>query len=75
MNRRIYDFRPPSVDHYVGWFRDYYGPTVRAFSALDSKGQVALASDLKELCESRNVSGDGTMVEPSAYLEVVAVRR
>lgn len=73
--RRIYNFRYPSSDHYIGWFREYYGPTVRAFGALDAEGQDALAEDLKELCESRNVSGDGTMVVPSDYLEAVAVKR
>jgi ubiquinone/menaquinone biosynthesis C-methylase UbiE len=75
VTRRTYNFRYPSTDHYVGWFRDYYGPTVRAFAALEPEGQEALARDLKELCESRNVSGDGTLVAPSDYLEVVAVKR
>ncbi len=73
--RRTYNFRYPSVGHYVGWFREYYGPTVRAFASLEPKGQEALAGDLKELCESRNISGDGTLVAPSDYLEAVAVRR
>jgi ubiquinone/menaquinone biosynthesis C-methylase UbiE len=75
MTRRIYNFRYPSADHYVGWFREYYGPTVRAFAALDAEGREALARDLKELCESRNASGDETLVVPSDYLEAVAVRR
>src|SRR3712207_4458635 len=73
--RRTYNFRYPSVEHYVGWFREYYGPTVRAFAALDPEGQEALAADLRELCASRNVADDGTLVAPSDYLEVVAVRR
>ena len=73
--RRTYNFRYPSVEHFVGWFREYYGPTVRAFAALDPGGQEALADDLRELCESTNVSGDGTLVAPSDYLEAVAVRR
>ena len=72
--RRTYNFRYPSADHYVGWQREYYGPTVRAFAALDAEGQEALAADLGELCESRNVSGDGTLVAPSDYLEAVAIR-
>ena len=72
--RRTYNFRYPSAEHYVGWFREYYGPTVRAFAALDAEGQDALAADLGELCESRNVSGDGTLVAPSDYLEAVAIR-
>ena len=34
----------------------------------------SLAGDLKELGESRNVSGDRTLVAPSDYLEAVAVK-
>jgi len=48
---------------------------VVAFAALDAEGREALARDLEELCESRNVSGDGTLVAPSDYLEAVAVKR
>jgi ubiquinone/menaquinone biosynthesis C-methylase UbiE len=73
--RRIYNFRYPSAEHFVGWFREYYGPTVRAFAALDAEGQDALAHDIKELVESHNVADDGTMVVPSEYLEAVAIRK
>ena len=73
--RRTYNFRYPSAEHFVDWFRNYYGPTVRAFAALDAGGQDALARDLRALLEERNVSGDGTLVVPSDYLEAVAVRR
>ena len=73
--RRTYNFRYPSADHYVEWFRAYYGPTNRAFGALDEAGREALAQDLKDLVNERNVSGDETMVVPSDYLEAVAVKR
>jgi ubiquinone/menaquinone biosynthesis C-methylase UbiE len=73
--RRTYNFRYPSAEHFVGWFREYYGPTVRAFAALDEEGQEALARDLKALIDERNIADDGTMVVPSDYLEAVAVRR
>ena len=73
--RRTYFFRYPSAEHFVEWFRDYYGPTVRAFAALEPEGQEALASDLKALLEDRNTSGDETLVVPSDYLETIAVRR
>ena len=73
--RRSYTFRYPSAEHFVAWFRDYYGPTVRAFAALEPEGQDALAQDLRELLDSRNTSGDGTLVVASDYLEAVAVRR
>jgi ubiquinone/menaquinone biosynthesis C-methylase UbiE len=73
--RRTYHFRYPSAGHFVGWFREYYGPTVRAFAALDPSGQEALAHDLEELLDNWNTSGDETLVVPADYLEVVAVRR
>lgn len=47
---------------------------MRAFAALEPKGQEALARDLQELLESRNTSGHETLVVPSDYLEVVTVK-
>lgn len=73
--RQTYIFRYPSAEHFVGWFRDYYGPTVRAFAALDAEGKESLARDLEALINERNVADDGTMVVPSHYLQAVAVRR
>ncbi len=72
--RRNYAFRYPSAEYFVGWFRNYYGPTLRAFEALDPEGQDALARDLQGLLEDWNTSGDETLVVASDYLEVVAVR-
>jgi ubiquinone/menaquinone biosynthesis C-methylase UbiE len=73
--RRTYAFRYPSAEYFVEYFRNYYGPTVRAFAALEPEGQEALARDLQELLESQNTSGDETLVVRSDYLEAVAVRR
>ena len=73
--RRTYTFRYPSAQHYVEYFRTYYGPTLKAFEALDEDGREELARDLEELLRRFNVSGDGTLVVPSDYLEVVAIRR
>ncbi len=74
-NRRSYVFRYPSAGHFVEWFRDYYGPTVRAFAALDPEGREALAEDLMDLLGRWNISGDETLVVSSDYLEAVAVKR
>jgi ubiquinone/menaquinone biosynthesis C-methylase UbiE len=73
--RRTYVFRYPSAQYYVEYFREYYGPTLKAFEALDAEGRETLERDLKSLIEDRNTSGDETMVVPSDYLEVVAVKR
>lgn len=73
--RRSYVFRYPSAEYFVEYFRNYYGPTLRAFESLDSNGREALKSDLEELIGFWNISGDETIVMPSDYLEVVAIRR
>ncbi len=75
MTRRSYVWRYRSAGHFVEYFRSYYGPTLKAFESLDADGQEALAKDLEELFERWNTSGDATLVVPSGYLEVVAVRR
>ncbi len=73
--RRTCFFRYPSAAYFVEYFRDYYGPTLKAFESLDEAGRDALARDLEELLDDWNTSGDETLVVPSDYLEVVAVKR
>jgi ubiquinone/menaquinone biosynthesis C-methylase UbiE len=75
VTQRSYMFRYPSTEHFVEYFRSYYGPTLKAFESLDLDRQEALAEDLEELLERWNISGDATIIVPSDYLEVVAVRR
>jgi len=74
-SRRSYVFRYPSARHFVEHFRSYYGPMNKAFESLDAAGQDALAQDLEALLEDWNTSGDETIVVPSDYLEVIAVKR
>jgi ubiquinone/menaquinone biosynthesis C-methylase UbiE len=71
--RRNFVFRYESADHFVQVFRDYYGPTFKAFSALDRERQAALATDLRQLCEQLRTPGQGLAV-PGEYLEVVIER-
>ena len=75
LTKRLYPFHypfPPSevVEH----FRTYYGPTNRAFNALDDAGGDALRRDLERLWDEHNTDTDGTTSIESEYLEVVAVR-
>lgn len=59
----------------VELFRAAYGPTVRAFEALDEDGRASLQADLTALWSGAHRAGaTGTEVD-SAYLEVVAVRK
>ena len=73
--RHSYAFRSLSAQHLIESFRTYYGPVHKAFESLDAAGQDAFARDLEELLHNWNISGDETVVAPSDYLEVVAVRR
>jgi len=56
-------------------FRTYYGPMNKTYGALDAEKQAAFTRDLLALMERDNRSGDGTLVLPSEYLEVVIERR
>jgi len=76
MMRRCYpSFKYPfGVPEVVEFFRQFYGPTNRAFAALDADGQVALRRDLEQLWSEHNRATDGsTWIEPE-YLEVIAIR-
>lgn len=66
-----YPFPPAEV---VEFFRAYYGPTNRAFAALDAAGQGALRQDLEQLWAGNNRASDGSTYVEAEYLEVVATR-
>jgi hypothetical protein len=66
-----FPFSPAEV---VEFFRMYYGPTQRAFDALDANGQAGLRSDLEQLWSEHNEVTDGTTHLESEYLEVIATR-
>lgn len=67
----FYPFSPAEV---VEHFRLYYGPTQKAFAALDEVGQAALRSDLEKLWSENNRATDGTTEVASEYLEVIATK-
>jgi ubiquinone/menaquinone biosynthesis C-methylase UbiE len=75
MIRRMitFDF-PVSPEEVVEQFRLYYGPTQKAFEALDAAGQAALRNDLEQLWAENNSMTDGSTRVESEYLEVIAVR-
>jgi len=68
-------FRYRSAEHMLEIFRSFYGPVLKAFAALDSAVQPLLARDLLALLGRFNRAGDGTLVAPSEYLEIVITKR
>lgn len=72
---RRFTFRYRSPAHWLEVFRTYYGPINKAYAALDAARQEAFTQDILALIARDNRSGDGTMVLPCEYLEVVIERR
>jgi SAM-dependent methyltransferase len=68
-------FRYRSPRHWVELFRGYYGPVLKAFAAIDPNARKALEADLYALLDELNLAKDGTLVVPSAYLEVVIAKK
>jgi ubiquinone/menaquinone biosynthesis C-methylase UbiE len=75
MESRTFAFRYRSPEHFVEIFKNYYGPTLKAFAALDEVNQQGLRDDLLALIRWMNHAEDGTMVVPSEYLEIAIIKR
>jgi ubiquinone/menaquinone biosynthesis C-methylase UbiE len=63
-----------SADHFLDFFRTYFGPTKVAYERVGSDGEEALTADLRAYLEESNTAGDRALVLQSEYLQVVATR-
>ncbi|RZU02242.1 class I SAM-dependent methyltransferase [Rivibacter subsaxonicus] len=68
---RRFNFRYRSPQEMVDVFRNYYGPVLKAFGALEPAAQATLSEELLALIGRFNRAEDGTVVLPSEYLEIV----
>jgi ubiquinone/menaquinone biosynthesis C-methylase UbiE len=73
--RKTFVFRYESAAHFVDTFRRFYGPTHKAFEALDPERQAALDRDLNALLDAHDQSRNGALAVPGEYLEVVLQKR
>ncbi len=71
VERKLFPFRYRSAAHFVQVFRDWYGPTHKAFAALDTAGQAVLERDITALLNEFDIGGGRGLVAPSEYAEVV----
>lgn len=69
--KKDFVFRYESADHFIDVFRKFYGPTYKAFEALDAEHQEALADDIARLIGTRNRGRGGAAAIPGEYLEIV----
>src|SRR6476659_274312 len=63
-----------SADHYIEFFRTYFGPTQTAYERVGPEGEQALTDDLRSVLEGANTAGDRAMVLEAEYLQMIAIR-
>ena len=73
--RRHFVFRYQSAEHFFDTFTTYYGPTFKAWGALDDEGRTSFRDQLVALANECNRDTRGALAVPSEYLEVVAHAR
>jgi SAM-dependent methyltransferase len=74
-NSKHFVMRYRSPEHFVGFFREFYGPVHKAFAALEGERQEALKADLLATIAQFDTATDGTMRVPSEYAEIVVTTR
>lgn len=75
VQRRNFVFRYETAQHFLDVFRQFYGPTLKAFAALDTSAQAALADDIRQLVlQFRSPANPKTAAIPAEYLEIVIKR-
>lgn len=62
-----------SADHYLDFFRTYFGPLKAAFDKVGPEGAPALEADLRAYLEEINENEHALVLEPD-YLQIVAIR-
>jgi ubiquinone/menaquinone biosynthesis C-methylase UbiE len=74
VSKRQFVFRYRSAEEFFETFRIYYGPTLKAWDALDETGRASFRAGIVALATEMNRDTRGTLAVPSDYLEVVAHR-
>lgn len=63
-----------TADHYIDFFRSYFGPIKTAYEKVGPEGEAALTEDLRTMLEESNTAGDRALVLEPEYLIAVATR-
>jgi len=63
-----------SADHFLEFFRTYFGPIKVAFERVGPDGEAALEADLRSYLEESSIGDERALVVEPEYLRVVATR-
>jgi SAM-dependent methyltransferase len=75
VTERAFSFRFPTAEDFVSFFRIQYGPTLKAFAALEGDARDALERDLVALARRCDRLGGDAVAIPATYTEAVAIKR
>jgi ubiquinone/menaquinone biosynthesis C-methylase UbiE len=75
VEERTFTFRFRWAEEFVTFFRTWYGPTLKAFAALEGSARDALESDLVALAHRFDRLGGDAIAIPATYIEAVALKR
>jgi len=77
VTERTFTWRFAAPEEFVEFFRTWYGPTVKAFAALEGDARNALERDLVDLARRRDRLGPDVdaVAIPAAYTEAIAIVR
>ena len=76
VEERTFTFRFTSAREFVDFFRTFYGPTLKAFAALEGAARKEPKADLIDLARRWNrLGGSAATALPATYIEAVAVTR
>ena len=74
VTERTFTWRFRAAEEFAELFRLWYGPTLKAFAALEGDARDALEADLVALARRHDrLDGDATAI-PATYTEAVAIR-
>ena len=62
------------TDHFIEFFREYFGPVKTAFEKAGPDNEEELTEELRENLERANTAGDRALVIEPEYLRVIATR-
>jgi ubiquinone/menaquinone biosynthesis C-methylase UbiE len=74
---RVFTYRMQTAEEFCEQFRRWYGPTLKAFEALESdEARAALQADIDDLARRWDrLESDDAVAIPAAYLETIVVTR
>jgi SAM-dependent methyltransferase len=75
VTEQTFTWRFASAEEFVTFFRLWYGPTLKAFAALEDTKRDALELDLIDLANRFDRLGTDAIAIPATYTDAVAVRR